>query len=1068
MPAAPAALLKRLSASTLTDGECLRRYARDRDEAAFAEVVRRNGPLVLRACRSVLPDSAAADDAFQVTFLALARHAGRLTGSPSVAGWLYRAAVRSAGAIRRADARRRRRERAAVRPEADGGTSWAEVREAIDAALVRLPDTYRTPLVLCYVQGLGYDDAARRLGCSAGALRGRLERGRVLLRRRLQPLGLSVLAAAAAGLPAVSADLRAATLRTIHTAGPASCRVMIAMLAGGLALAAGGLALVAGAGGDPPRPPADRPTTTAPTPREVAVDALGDPLPPGAIARLGGERWRHDGEATSLAFTPDGRTLVVVSARSGVITFFETATGRPLYRLTDGGEARLLTLAVSPDGKLVAAQSGDRTVRVWDTKTKARVHTLKSSLPDFPPGQLHIAFSADSKRLAASMGDDLITVWDVTTGKAAATVTGHRHSNPALTLSPDGTTLAIAVGPTVQLRDSRTGAFLRGLNTDHGGAFSLVYSTDGKTLATSGRDRIILSEVETGKEIARLEAKIGAILNVALTPDGKTLLSATEDGVVRVWDVAARKVRLQLDSRGWIGRSMAVSADGKTVAMGTVCNVVRVWDVATGKELSADVTGHDAPVHAVAFSPDGKLLVTAGANKHIYVWDAATGRPLRRLTGASAQQISFSPDGRQLVSAWATRLNKLIRLWDVGRGEAIRTFAPDKADEVAGAAFAPDGTVVSLDRYSSPEKAVLHTWADGGVKSLREIDLPDLRPEALAVSPDGRWAVAGGGGNTEQAKLWLCDLKRARARRLAEQGEVGVASVAYSPDGRLLATGDYNRQARLWEVATGRELFLLSGHVRSVAAVAFSPDGRLLATADGQPTTIYWKNPTTPQTVRFWDVATGKELARLEGFFADVGGLAFSPDGLRLVGGLANGSVLVWEVPAIPRIAGAKLGREELAARWADLGGADARRAHAAVRSLAAAEDGVAFLAATVQPAAKPDAAKVRQWLSDLDDDRFPVREAAARELGRLGESVEPELRAALAARPSEEKRGRLERLLTALTEGPPQPLAELRAVWALELSGTPASRKVLEALAGGATDARLTREAKESIGRMR
>jgi RNA polymerase sigma factor (sigma-70 family) len=1059
MPAAPAALLKRLSASSLTDGECLRRYARDRDEAAFAEVVRRNGPLVLRACRSVLPDPAAADDAFQTAFLALSRHAGRLTGSPSVAGWRCRA-----------DARRRRRERAAVRPQSDGNTSWAEVREAIDAALVRLPDRYRTPLVLCYVQGLGYDDAARRLGCSAGALRGRLERGRALLRRRLQPLGLSVLAVAAAGLPAVSADLRAATLRTIHTAGPASCRVMIAMLAGGLALAAGGLALVAGAGGAPPPPPADRPAVTAPAPREIAVDALGDQLPPRAVARLGGDRWRHDGEATSLAFTPDGKTLVVLSQRSGVITFFETATGRRLYRLTDGGEARVVALAVSPDGKLVAAQSGDRTVRVWDTKSKSHFHTLKSPTPEFDGAEayLHIAFSADSKRLAASMGDDLITIWDVATGKPAATATGHRHGNPALTLSPDGTTLAIAAGPTVQLRDSRTGEFLRGLNPDHGPTFSLAYSTDGKTLATGGRDRIILSEVETGKEIARLEAKIGAILNVALTPDGKTLLSATEDGVVRVWDVATRKVRLQLDSRGWIGRSMAMSADGKTVAMGTVYNVVRVWDVATGKELSADVTGHDAPVRSVAFSPDGKLLVTAGLNQHIHIWDAASGSPLRQLTGASAQQISFSPDGRQLVSAWATRLNKLIRLWDVGRGEAIRTFAPDKADEVAEAAFAPDGTVVSLDRYRSPGKAVLHTWAEGGAKSLREIDLPDLWPQTLAVSPDGRWAAAGGHSNTQLSPLWLCDLKRARARRLADQGEVGVASAAFSPDGRLLATGGYDRQARLWEVATGRELFRLSGHVRSVAAVAFSPDGRLLATADGQPTTPYWKDPTTPQTVRFWDVATGTELARLDGFFADVGGLAFSPDGRRLVGGLSTGAVLVWEVPAIPRIAGAKLGREELAARWADLGGADARRAHVAVRSLAAAEDGVAFLAATVRPAAKPDRDQVNRWLTELDSDRFAVREAADRELARLGEDAEAGLRAALAARPSEEKRGRLDRLLTALTEGAPQPLAELRAVWALELTGTPAARKVLEALAGGAAGARLTREAKEALGRMR
>ena len=137
------------------------------------------------------------------------------------------------------------------------------------------------------------------------------------------------------------------------------------------------------------------------------------------------------------------------------------------------------------------------------------------------------------------------------------------------------------------------------------------------------------------------------------------------------------------------------------------------------------------------------------------------------------------------------------------------------------------------------------------------------------------------------------------------------------------------------------------------------------------------------------------------------------------------------------------------------------------MRDLAAAEDGVAFLATVVRPAAI-DRAKVRGWLTDLDADRFAVRESAARELTRLGEAVESELRAALAAKPSAEKRGRLEKLLEALTDGPPQPLAERRAVWALQLNGTPAARKVLEVLAGGAADAGLTVDAKAALRRLK
>lgn len=203
------------------DGEYLRRFIEDRDEGAFAELVRRNGPIVLRACRSVLRDPAAADDAFQTTFLQLARHAADLTGSTSAAGWLHKAAVRAAGAIRRTEARRRRHEQAA-RPGADtqppADLNWLEVREAIDTELARLPEKYRLPLLVCYVEGLTYSDAAARLGCSLGALRGRLERGRQLLRCRLETRGLPAVALAlgVGACPVVAAELHERALATVR------------------------------------------------------------------------------------------------------------------------------------------------------------------------------------------------------------------------------------------------------------------------------------------------------------------------------------------------------------------------------------------------------------------------------------------------------------------------------------------------------------------------------------------------------------------------------------------------------------------------------------------------------------------------------------------------------------------------------------------------------------------------------------------------------------------------------------------------------------------------------------
>jgi RNA polymerase sigma factor (sigma-70 family) len=207
------------------DGELLRRYAEGRDEGAFAELVDRTGRLVLRVCRNALTDPADADDAFQATYLRLAEHAARLTRMASVAGWLHTAAVREAGKVRRAAARRRVRESAAaataVAPPGDEVT-WREVREKVDAELARLPEAYRGPLLLCYVEGLTYAAAACDLGCSEGTLRGRLERGRAVLRRRLERLGLpaAALALTADAPPAVAATLREAAVGAARAARP--------------------------------------------------------------------------------------------------------------------------------------------------------------------------------------------------------------------------------------------------------------------------------------------------------------------------------------------------------------------------------------------------------------------------------------------------------------------------------------------------------------------------------------------------------------------------------------------------------------------------------------------------------------------------------------------------------------------------------------------------------------------------------------------------------------------------------------------------------------------------------
>jgi RNA polymerase sigma factor (sigma-70 family) len=183
------------------DADLLRRFAATRDEPAFAELVRRHGPMVWGACRHLLPGHADAEDAFQATFLALARSAGSIHRAGAVGGWLHGVAVRAATKLKRSAARRRAREQRAAGGEADQSVpeaSWEALLAAVHEEVQRLPDPLRTAFVLCDLEGVRQPDAAARLGWKPGTLTGRLTRARQLLLDRLTSRGLAPAAACGA------------------------------------------------------------------------------------------------------------------------------------------------------------------------------------------------------------------------------------------------------------------------------------------------------------------------------------------------------------------------------------------------------------------------------------------------------------------------------------------------------------------------------------------------------------------------------------------------------------------------------------------------------------------------------------------------------------------------------------------------------------------------------------------------------------------------------------------------------------------------------------------------------
>jgi RNA polymerase sigma factor (sigma-70 family) len=1072
-----------------SDCRLLEQFVRCRDEAAFAVLLARHGPMVLRVCRSILPEAHDAEDAFQATFLVLACGAARVRDQASVGGFLHGTACRVAARARAREARRRLHQREAARmrtEQGEEGRNPGSLEAALHEELARLPDRYRQVLVLCYLEGKPHRQVAMELGWPPGSVSRRLKRACELLRERLTARGLALIGSSLGTVPAALAQ---ATTRAVRewvvgstlvggSSAPAAVlarevlRTMSAFKRGGLAalvvllgIAAGGAALFAG--GDPP--PVERKTAPAAPPQPVANDAVpevgldrhGDPLPVEAAARLGTVRLRPGTHVLGLAFTRDGRALATVG-NDGTLRLWELPSGRELARLPKQ-QVSYNAIAFTADGKAMAAVSDDGVIVVHDLAPAQprdqRPAALGKERLRIKPEQVITCFLAflPNGNLLAGNHTGTVCVWDADSKEVRSF--GAAIEVPVYALSPDGKTLAHAGrGGAVVLWDVDEGAE-RGKLAGHLNVSSLAFAPDGKTLAVGDETNTIrLWDLKASQVAAKLVGEkaatqtrgVGdAITSLAFAPDGKTLVSVGDygDGTIRVWDMEGRKERRRIQSQFGDTRLLALSPDGKTVAVTGMSGIVRLWDVATGKEADGDL-GSQGAVYAVAVSPDSRQVATAGCDGVVRLWDRATAKELGSFRPHVRQifALAFSPDGKRLLSSGAY---EPARLWDLSERKEVRAFAGSMGAVrgVNNLSLSPDGTRVALTTNS--EEVELVDVATGKVERTVAKGMIDR----VAFSPDGKRLA--GGGFDKMIHVW--DLETGKEVWSAAH-PVSTASVAFSADGRLVAVGAYSSVIFLYDAATGKEVGRLPGQDQTTRAVAISPDGRLVA-ASGDT-----------GLVALYEVATGQLVRRLQGHGAHVWSLAFAPDGRSLVSGSFDGTALVWDLTGreLAKKRRGPLTDAELESSWAALGGARAEDAYQALLSLAGAPgQAVPLLRARLAGVAAPDAKVLAKWLADLDDDQFEVRERATRALIRLGKTIEEDLKRARAATESVEVRRRLGQVLDKLAEGANETWRLRRAVAVLELASTAEARDLLEHLAKKGPGEEARRQAAAALERM-
>jgi WD40 repeat protein len=528
-------------------------------------------------------------------------------------------------------------------------------------------------------------------------------------------------------------------------------------------------------------------------------------------------------------------------------------------RRLEGHTSGVNCVAFSPyaetgaEGGTALSGAEDGTLILWDVAAgevirRFKGHTGAVTRVTFSP----TAAEGPADQIAISASDDgIMILWDLATGQAIRRLEGHQNAVNDAVFGPDGRTI-LSVSADLSLRswDLETGEQLHEYYYNaHPG--SLAITPDGRTLLLSVRHDLHRWNVAQWQEIGRLaghevKASGDATINsIAISADGRLALSASDDGTLRLWNLAGLIESRRFETDGSPMGAVAVSPDGRRLLTGAGTDAI-LWDVDSGKELrrfKGDVNG--ICPGCVAFSPDGKRALVAAEDvfqdsgaTSLTLWDVETGREIRRFEGhiSYIRAVAFSPDGQTALAGSQSipdsRLGDLI-LWDLETGQQIRRF--DLTHDVAS---------IAMSAYGS---------------------------RALTASVTDFVAI-----------LW--DVATGQSTRRFEGHKGPVLHVAFGPDERTVLTGSYDGSLIAWDVETGEVLRRYLGHHGAVWTLDVSPDGRYVISGDASGTVI------------LWDFETGEELRRIQAHPGGAFGVAFSPDSQMAFSVGMDGTLIEWQI----------------------------------------------------------------------------------------------------------------------------------------------------------------------------
>jgi len=533
-----------------------------------------------------------------------------------------------------------------------------------------------------------------------------------------------------------------------------------------------------------------------------------------------------------------------------------------------------LAMDVSADGSLVALVGESPAVQVYDLESGARppgVPATGLAAEGKTAKTSAVAFSPNGRYLAVGDTDGEVVVRDALNWRILSRLSGHIAQITNVAWSPGSDRLAASSRDgsvrVFELESGRTLATLRG---HRGAARAVAFDLEGDHLFSCGEDGAVHQwEVASGRLMRSYLGHEGPVLALDYDPNQERLVTGSADRTVRLWDASTGAARILRGHEAAVVE-VAFDAAGERVLSGGEDGTVYLWDAENDPELTELVLHHEA-VNALAFDPEGKRLVSASDDRELVLWDALTGEPLRRLRGHTklVNSVVFGPEGKTILSGGQ---DCTVRLWDAVSGTQLKLYGPfDKW--VDSALLTPDGARLIV---ATGDKKVRILDA-GTMAVLHELSGFQYPADALALSADGtRLATVG-------KDLLMWDLTGDLTSPVFPKKGRNT-SVAFSPDGKLLATGTQLGLLQLWDAGTGEWITEQQDQTKKkLNALTFSPDRKRLVSASDSG------------EVHVRDAQTGETLLVLTQPHGAVNAVAFSPDGARLALGTADGTVRIYE-----------------------------------------------------------------------------------------------------------------------------------------------------------------------------